>query len=125
MRRAKYLDKKHLYSQLTCFGKSSTANGTLTAGTIYRLQSSNITVKFDQEQNQKTLLQEDNKYLTLYLGTVQKGKTRHKLLMNQQPIVDTGKGIKVAALRISGFHVEEEKPKRDTSELDEWAAKVI
>ena len=48
--------------------------------------------------------------------------------MDQQPIEDTsppGKGIKVAALRISGFHVKEEKPKRDTSELDAWAAEVI
>merc|ERR1712020_506613 len=41
MRRAKYLDKKHLYSQIACFGKSTAAHGTLTAGTIYRLQSSN------------------------------------------------------------------------------------
>ena len=63
MRRAKYLEKKHLYSQLTCFGKQTAAHGTLTAGSIYRLQSGKITVKFDQEQNQKTLLQEDNKYL--------------------------------------------------------------
>ena len=45
-----------------------------------------------------------------------------------QPIEDTsttGKGIKIAALRISGFQVKEEKPKKDTSELDAWAAEVI
>ena len=112
-----------LYSQLTCSGKTATAHGTLTAGTIYKLQSSNTTVKFDQEQNQKTLLQEDNKYLTL--GTVQKGKNRHKLLMDQQSTVDTGRGVKVSALRISGFQLKEEKPKHDTSELDEWAAMMI
>ena len=68
MRQAKYLDKKHLYSQLQCIGKSTAATGTLTTGKIYKLQSSNITVKFDQEQNQKTLIQEENKNLTL--GTV-------------------------------------------------------
>ena len=45
--------------------------------------------------------------------------------MDEQPFVDPGKGVKVAALRISGFHVKEEKPKHDTSELDEWLKQVI
>ena len=44
--------------------------------------------------------------------------------MDQKPLEDAGKGIKVAALRISGFHVKEEVPKQDTSELDTWAAEV-
>merc|ERR1712218_151170 len=35
------------------------------------------------------------------------------------------KGFRVAALRISGFHVEEEKPKQDTSEIDAWAKRVM
>ena len=112
------MDKKHLYSQISCLGRTATLNGTITAGTVYKLPSENTTVKFDQEQNQKTILQDGNEFLTL--GTIQKGRARHKILMDKRPAVNSGKGVKVAALRISGFHVEEEKPKHDTSELDEW-----
>ena len=38
---------------------------------------------------------------------------------------DSEKGIRVSALKISGFHVKEEKPKRDTSEIDSWANGVM
>ena len=110
MRRAKYLDKKHLYSQIACLGRTATINGTITAGTVYKLPSNNTTIKFDQEQNQKTLLQDGNEFLTL--GTIQKGKTRHKLLMDKQPAGNAGTGVKVAALGISGFHTKKEKPKQ-------------
>ena len=45
--------------------------------------------------------------------------------MDQQSTVDTGRGVKVSALQISGFQIKEEKPKHDTSELDDWAAMMI
>ena len=47
------------------------------------------------------------------------------MLMDQEPMKNAEKGIRVAALRISGFHVEEEKPKQDTSEMDAWAKEVM
>jgi len=45
--------------------------------------------------------------------------------MDKQSAVNPGKGVKVSALKISGFQVEIEKPKQDTSEVDEWVAQVI
>ena len=125
IRRAKYQEKKYLYSQIPCGNKPpATERISLAAGTIYNFQSGNKTVKFNQEQNQKTLILDDKQYLTL--GTMQKGPNRHNILMDRKPTKIADKGIKVSALRISGFHVEEEKPKHhDTSKMDAWAKGVI
>ena len=106
-----------IIKQLSCLWIS------LTAGTIYRFQSGNMTVRFNQDQQQKPFIQDDKQFLTL--GTIQKGPNRHKILIDQKPTKVMDKGLRVAALRISGFHVEEEKPKQDTSIIDAWAKGVM
>ena len=113
------MEKRHLYTQLKCPNeKFLNGKNSILAGRVYDLGG--LTAKFNQPANRPTVIQDGTKYLAL--GTIHNktGKSRHKLLMAQDPIEDntnSGKGNAIKALRISGFQVKHEEPEIDTTEL--------
>ena len=102
-RKAKYMEKKNLYTQLKCPNeKVPRGKSSLLTGKIYDLGG--LTAKFNSPGNRPIILLDGNRYSTM--GTIHDGRSRHKLLMTQEPIEDNtkpGKSNSISSLRISGF----------------------